>query len=77
MILLRIKMFVVKAFDSRFYDKLMQKILVSLCIFYSILDIRLHIDASSYEESYSKRCIFQIFDQLLDRTSYKSILRHI
>ena len=62
MILFRIKMFVVKTFDSRFYDKLMRKIFVSLCIFYSILDIRLHIDVSFYEESYSKRCTLQIFD---------------
>ena len=50
---------------------LRQKILVSSCIFYSILDIRFHIDASSNEESISERF------ELLDRTFYKSILRHI
>ena len=76
MILPRIKVFAVKAFGSRFYDKLMRKVLVSLCTFYPILGTRLHIDASSYGEPYSERCTLQVFGQLLGRTPYKSALRH-
>ena len=52
---------------------LRQKILALWCIFYSILDIRCSIDATSHEEANSESLILQS----LDRTSYKSILRHI
>ena len=50
MILPRIKVFAVKAFRSRFYDKLRQKVLAPWCTFYPILGTNSHIDASPYGE---------------------------
>ena len=42
---------------------LRSRVLAPQCMFYPILDTRFHIDASPHEESYSERCILQIFDQ--------------
>ena len=46
-----------------FIATLRSRVLASQCIFYSILDIRFHIDVSSHEKSYSECCTLQIFDQ--------------
>ena len=52
--------------------ELKHKIFVSWCIFQSISDIKFHIDATSHEKTNSESRTFS-----LDRTFYKSTLRHI